>query len=167
MVDKTRTVQTTPEVKARRQDGVIRPMVELDLDVVMSIEEKIYTMPWKRPMFLSELKNNPYSNLFTVLDQDKEEVIGYVCFWIIMDELHLLNLSIHPVHQRKGVGSQLAAWVIQQGRERAVRRASLEVRASNIPAIGLYKKMGFKVVAVRPGYYRDPREDGLIMVLEE
>ncbi len=167
MIREARTVQEVQEGLGRRGGIILRPMVESDLDEVLSIEEAIYTTPWKRSMFLNELRSNLYSHLFVAMDQNKRGMVGYVCFWVIMDELHLLNLSIHPACQRMGHGKKLGGWVVRYGRERGARKASLEVRRSNARAIGLYKKMGFTVMAVRPGYYREPREDGLIMVREE
>jgi [ribosomal protein S18]-alanine N-acetyltransferase len=167
MINERLTLQEVQGAPVSQGRIAIRPMVESDLDEVLLIEEAIYTMPWKRSMFQNELRKNPYSHPFVVLDQHKGSMVGYVCFWIVMDELHLLNLSVHPNNQAKGFGKELAGWVIRYGRERGVRKASLEVRGSNTRAIGLYKKMGFKVKAVRPGYYREPRENGLIMVRED
>ena len=148
----------------------IMPMLESDMDPVLAIEAASFSTPWSRSMFENELKHNPYSNLFVAREQGNKSalggLIGYVCFWVILDELHLLNLSIHPAFRRRGFGEQLARFVLQFGRGKGAQKASLEVRAGNKPAIGLYEKIGFKVAAIRPGYYREPREDALIMTLE-
>lgn len=143
---------------------MIRLMSESDLDQVLWIEENNYSIPWKRSMFLNELKSNPYSNLFVVIHQPTGSTIGYVCFWVVFDELHLLNLSIAARYQGKGLGTTLARWVIETGREHGAQKGSLEVRSSNYPARKLYESIGFRVRAIRPGYYHEPREDGLIMV---
>jgi ribosomal-protein-alanine N-acetyltransferase len=94
------------------------------------------------------------------------EIIGYACFWILFEELHLMNLAVHPAHRRRGIGEELARWVLNMGQEKGVRIALLEVRVSNDPARRLYEKVGFKKIAVRPGYYRDPKEDALLMMLD-
>ena len=142
----------------------ITPMIESDLDPILEIEAASFSTPWSRSMFLNELKSNPYSNLFVA--REHGTLIGYVCFWVVFDELHLLNLSVHPDFRRRGFGEKLARFVLQFGRAKGAQKASLEVRAGNLPAIGLYEKTGFKVAAIRPGYYREPREDALIMTLE-
>lgn len=144
----------------------IMPMVESDLDPVLSIEAASFSTPWSRSMFENELKSNPYSNLFVARERENKTLIGYVCFWVVFDELHLLNLSVHPDFRRRGFGEKLARFVLQSGRGKGAQKASLEVRAGNLPAVGLYKKIGFKAAAIRPGYYREPREDALIMTLE-
>lgn len=144
----------------------IMPMVESDLDPVLSIEAASFSTPWSRSMFENELKSNPYSNLFVARERENETLAGYVCFWVVFDELHLLNLSVHPDFRRRGFGEKLARFVLQSGRGKGAQKASLEVRAGNLPAIGLYQKIGFKAAAIRPGYYREPREDALIMTLE-
>ena len=77
-----------------------------------------------------------------------------------------MNLAVHPDHRREGVGEELARWVLGMGQEKGCRIAMLEVRESNHPARQLYEKLGFKVTAVRPGYYRDPKEDALVMLIE-
>lgn len=148
----------------------IMPMLESDLDPVLAIEAASFSTPWSRSMFENELKHNPYSHLFVARERESKSalggLIGHICFWVILDELHLLNLSVHPDFRRQGFGEKLARFVLQSGREKGARKASLEVRAGNKPAIGLYEKIGFKVAAIRPGYYREPREDALIMTLE-
>lgn len=167
MIRELRTVQKVQGAPAHQGRIAIRPMVESDLDEVLLIEEAVYTMPWRRSMFQNEIRNNPYSHPFVALDQYTGRMVGYVCFWIVMDELHLLNLSVHSSCQGKGFGKELAGWVLRYGKERGARKASLEVRSSNTRAIELYNKMEFKVMAVRPGYYWEPRENGLIMIREE
>jgi len=77
-----------------------------------------------------------------------------------------MNLAVHPDHRRRGIGEGLVRWVLNMGQEKGSRIALLEVRISNDPAQRLYEKIGFKKIAVRPGYYRDPKEDALLMILD-
>ncbi len=150
----------------------IQPMTPADLNEVMPIEEVSYTIPWKRPMFEAELHGNPFARLFTARNSEPSAsaasggaLLGYVCFWMVFDELHLMNLSVHPEWRRMGIGEGLARWTLSRAKENGARLATLEVRVSNEAAKRLYEKLGFKVTAVRHGYYRDPPEDALVMSL--
>jgi ribosomal-protein-alanine N-acetyltransferase len=77
-----------------------------------------------------------------------------------------MNLAVHPDHRRQSIGEDLARWVLRMGSEEGCRTGILEVRPSNSPARRLYEKLGFKAVGTRRGYYRDPKEDALIMLIE-
>lgn len=141
----------------------IQPMTSADLDEVMPIEAASYTIPWNRPMFEAELHGNRFARLFVARDSEQNTLLGYVCFWMVFDELHLINLSVHPDRRRMGIGEDLARWTLSWAKENGARLATLEVRASNEAAKRLYEKLGFKVVAVRHGYYHEPKEDAIIM----
>lgn len=150
------------EVKRDRKIS-IRPMTVADLDAVMPIEEASYPTPWKRSMFESDLRGNPFARFFVAGDPDQGRVIGYVCFWKVFSELHLMNLSVHSDWRRSGIGEELGRWTLSWARENGISLITLEVRASNEAAKRLYEKLGFKIVAVRHNYYREPHEDALIM----
>jgi ribosomal-protein-alanine acetyltransferase len=93
-------------------------------------------------------------------------VCGYIGFWIVFEELHLLNVAVHPDWQRRGVAAKLVQAVFETAIARGVTRALLEVRASNLPAQELYDRFGFQVIARRAGYYTQPSEEALIMACE-
>lgn len=97
--------------------------------------------------------------------RDRREVIGYVLFWHVVDELHLLEVAVAPASRRSGVGRALVSAVVAYGRARAAAKILLEVRASNIAALTLYEQLGFRRFNVRARYYADG-EDGVEMVLE-
>lgn len=145
---------------------LVTQMREQDLGEVLAIENASFQTPWTSGMFLSELKANPFAHSVVARFSGESKIIGYACFWIVMEELYLMNLVVHLDHQRQGVGEELARWVFGLGQEEGCRIALLEVRVSNRPARRLYEKLGFKMIAVRPGYYRDPKEDALVMRLE-
>jgi ribosomal protein S18 acetylase RimI-like enzyme len=109
------------EEVSRGPNIMIRPMTPADLDDVMRIEEVSYTVPWKRTMFEVELNSNPFARLFTARNADLSipggALLGYVCFWMVFDELHLMNLSVHPDRRRMGIGEELAQWVLAWARE--------------------------------------------------
>jgi ribosomal-protein-alanine N-acetyltransferase len=137
-----------------------------DLDEVMKIEEVSFSSPWSRGMFLSELKDNPFSNLLTAKLIDSHQIIGYSCFWIVFGEVHIMNLAVHPDWRRKGIATRLVEKAISTSHQHAVKKLHLEVRRSNEPARRLYEKFGFQVVAVRSNYYAQPREDALLMAMD-
>jgi ribosomal-protein-alanine N-acetyltransferase len=150
----------------------ISKMVGEDLDEVMKIEEVSFSSPWSRGMFLTELRDNPFSTLLAAKvihprgEVAEAHLVGYCCFWIVFGEVHIMNLAVHPDWRRKGIGTRLVEEAISISRKQAVQKIHLEVRRSNDSARKLYEKFGFQVIAVRPNYYTQPREDALLMALE-
>jgi ribosomal-protein-alanine N-acetyltransferase len=90
-------------------------------------------------------------------------VIAYCAVWLIFDELHINNLAVLPDWRRQGVASWLLAHVLHAGEASGAARGTLEVRASNAPAIALYEGFGFRERGRRPRYYTNPTEDALIL----
>jgi ribosomal-protein-alanine N-acetyltransferase len=138
----------------------LRPFVWSDLPLVLKIEQASFPSPWKSEFFLKELCN-PYGR-FLVAEQEGQ-VIGYICTWLVADEGQILNVAVHPDHRQRGVGRLLVRETLAETCQRRARSVSLEVRKSNLPAITLYEKLGFREVAVRRGYYENG-EDALLMV---
>jgi ribosomal-protein-alanine N-acetyltransferase len=93
-------------------------------------------------------------------------IVGYCCFWVVFGEIHIMNLAVHPNWRRRKIAVRLVEEMISMGRKNAVQKLHLEVRRSNDPARRLYEKFGFKVIAVRPNYYSQPREDALLMAMD-
>lgn len=145
---------------------LVNRMRERDLEEVLAIENSSFQSPWTRGMFLSDLDVNPFARSVVARFPGESKIIAYACFWIVMEELHLMNLAVHPDRRRQNIGEELARWVLNMGYEKKCRTAMLEVRESNRPARQLYEKLGFKVIGVRRGYYRDPKEDALVMQIE-
>jgi len=152
---------------SRRRNITIQPMTPADLEEVLPIEAVSYSTPWNRTMFEAELHGNRFSRLLTARDSEQNSLLGYICFWMVFDELHLMNLSVHPEWRRMGIGEELVRRALSLAREGGASLATLEVRASNEAAKRLYEKLGFKVAAVRRGYYLEPKEDAVIMTLTE
>jgi len=141
-------------------------MVREDLDQVLAIENASFTMPWTRNLFLSEFRNKPVSLMLVALGPDGErDVVGYIVCWVFVDELHVLDLATRPELRRHGVARQLVLAALRTGFEWGARRAFLEVRESNRPALRLYDDMGFDQVQVRKEYYDEPLEDAVVMEL--
>ncbi len=146
----------------------LRPMQMDDLDAIMQIEPTIYAHPWTRGNFSDSL-NSGYSAW--VLEQDSG-MIGYALLMMILDEAHLLNLSIAKHQQKQGLGRYLLEHMLKIAKNHQAINLFLEVRPSNVAAIALYENMGFSEMAVRRGYYpADPkivktgREDAILMGL--
>ena len=146
----------------------LRPMQMDDLDAIMQIEPTIYSHPWTRGNFSDSL-NSGYS---AWVMEEKSEMIGYALMMMVMDEAHLLNLSIAKHRQKQGLGRYLLEHMIVLAKRHKAANMFLEVRPSNISAIALYENMGFCEMAVRRGYYpSDPtisttgREDAVLMGL--
>ena len=140
-----------------------RPMQLNDLDAIMAIEPYIYPYPWTRGNFSDSL-NSGYSA--SVLLRN-EVIIGYALVMMVLDEAHLLNLSVAKAYQKQGLGRILLEHMIQVAKNNQAANMFLEVRPSNISAIALYENMGFNEMAIRRGYYpaKNGREDAVLMGL--
>ncbi len=141
----------------------LRPMQIADLDGVMAIEPTIYTHPWTRGNFSDSL-NSGYSAWVLEANQ---KIIGYALLMMVLDEAHLLNLSVAKDQQKQGLGRYLLEHMLQIAKNHKAANMFLEVRPSNISAIALYENMGFCEMAVRRGYYpaHNGREDAVLMGL--
>ncbi len=138
----------------------ICPMTEADLDAVLAIETVSYPLPWSRTHFLDEL-GSPHAFPLVALDQDGK-LVGYICPMLVIDEGHILNVSVDPARRGKGIGRLLVEKVLAECRDGGAEFVSLEVRPSNVDAIALYKGMGFVETGRRKRYYENG-EDALLM----
>ncbi|MEI6227447.1 MAG: ribosomal protein S18-alanine N-acetyltransferase [Methylophilaceae bacterium] len=141
----------------------LRPMQMEDLDTVMAIEPQIYSHPWTRGNFSDSL-NAGHSAWVLVQDN---KIIGYALLMIVLDEAHLLNLSIAKTYQKQGLGRYLLEHMLEISKKYQAVNMFLEVRASNVSALALYENMGFNEMAVRRNYYpaTHGREDAILMGL--
>jgi ribosomal-protein-alanine N-acetyltransferase len=133
----------------------------------MEIENQAFSNPWSLEMVKKELTQD-WSTvlLFEVWTKAGWVVRGFAIFWLVHDEIHVLNVATHEAHRRAGVGRQVMDAVIAFGRDHRCRLATLEVRRSNGPALALYQKLGFRTVGLRPNYYQDDQEDAVVMILD-
>lgn len=143
-------------------------MKKEDMDQVMAIEQASFSMPWSRNLFLSEFRSPRISTLMVALsDAPVRNIDGYIVFWLVEDEMHILNLAVAPPLRRQGIGRTLVLAAIECARKKGARRAFLEVRASNAAAMKLYSDLGFTGTTVRRDYYDAPIEDAVVMTLGE
>jgi [ribosomal protein S18]-alanine N-acetyltransferase len=124
-------------------------------------------------MFEIELTDNPFAHVLTAhlehtgqASDVSRELVGYVCFWVVFEELRMMNLAVAPHVRHRGIGRWLLQQAVTMGLEQGARRALLEVRASNAPALALYEQAGFFRSGVRTRYYTNPVEDAVLMELE-
>lgn len=134
-----------------------------DLDALVAIEEVSFTTPWSREALAEEI-TRPWS-IFRVVRGPQDDVRAYLNFWVVYDELHVLNIATHPGHRRRGYARILIDEMIHLATQNAAREIQLEVRPSNVAARTLYEGLGFRQVGVRPGYYPDTGEDALLFGL--
>jgi [ribosomal protein S18]-alanine N-acetyltransferase len=144
----------------------MEPLSTANLDAVLAIEEESFTSPWTREMYLAELDNAGVSYCYLACDENGA-ALGFCSFWRVLDELHINNLAVAARYRRRGVGTALLNYVLDEGRRLGARRASLEVRRSNESARLLYERLGFTAAGVRRAYYTNPVEDALILWRED
>ena len=144
----------------------LRAMTEADLPEVMRVERAAFRYPWSEPMLRSELAHE-WAHLLIAESgaPERPAIAGFIVFWIICGELHVLNVAVEPRSQRRGVGRELLGAAMTQARLAEVTYATLEVRRSNRAAIRLYESFGFRTNAVRPKYYVENDEDAFVMGL--
>ncbi len=146
-------------------DLVITRMAVDHLDDLAQLESMAFSRPWSYDALAEELQN-PLAVFFVAEDVETERSLGYIGMHHILDEGLIANIVVHPGYRRMGIGTRLVNEVIEYAKKHDIRRLTLEVRASNAPAIALYENMGFKKEGVRRGFYDSPKEDGLIYSLE-
>ena len=127
---------------------------------VAKLERENFSMPWSERVLTGELQN--ILSLWLVALHDGE-VIGYVGAQIVPDEADMMNIAVSSAHRRKGIARMLILELLDRLQVQGVRSLSLEVRVSNLAAISLYEGLGFTQVGRRPGYYKMPKEDALIL----
>lgn len=146
-------------------DITIRRMQKTDIDEVVKLEALSYgEHHWSKESFYNELENN-LAHYYCAITDDKK-IAGYVGCWHIFEEAHITTLSVHPDCRKQGVAQRLLFEVIDGCYKNKIKYITLEVRESNIPAISLYEKNGFKSIGTRKGYYQDNNENALIMFTE-
>lgn len=127
---------------------------------VAELEKLCFSDPWSENSVASEL-NNALSLWLVALDG--ERVAGYIGSQTVMDESDMMNVAVHPDYRKQGIATALILGLVEELRNRGSHCLTLEVRASNESAISVYRKLEFQEVGRRKNYYRNPREDALIL----
>lgn len=137
---------------------------ESAVDEVVALEAASFTNPWSKDALLWEMRNSDVTRVYVARDDDGV-MIAFCACWVIFDEVHVNTMAVAASRRRQGVASALLRFVLADARAAGARKATLEVRQSNVAAIRLYESLGFQVVAKRPRYYTKPEEDALILWL--
>ena len=140
----------------------LRPITEDDLDQLMKVENRAYPHPWTRGIFSDCLKHN-YQCL---LHEKNDQIIAYGVIQVIIDEMHILNLTVNPDFQQQGLGKKLLQTFETIGTGMKASNCFLEVRPSNTAALRLYMQSGFNEIGLRKNYYpasKGRREDAVVM----
>lgn len=136
------------------------PMNESHVGQIAELEKSCFNDPWSKKSIASELNNKLSLWLVAV---DGETVIGYVGSQTVLGETDMMNIAVHPDYRKQGIGTELILELIRELSARGSHSLMLEVRASNEPAISVYAKLGFSEIGRRKNYYRNPKEDALIL----
>jgi [ribosomal protein S18]-alanine N-acetyltransferase len=150
----------------------IRRMRQDDLDEVMVIERAAFRHPWSPELFRRELEHD-WSTILVALEpltsasgKGSERIVAFLIFWLVHDEVHILNVAVEPEHRRKGIARMLMAEAEKRAGQANAALMTLEVRRSNQAALDLYREFDYRAVGVRPNYYVDEGEDAIVMVKE-
>jgi len=150
---------------------VIEPATIESLPDILQIEEACFSAPWTRKMLQAELSGNPFAHFLLAKqappgDAASISIVGYLCFWVVFEEVRLMNLAVIESMRRKGIARALVLQALHMGLAQAALCATLELRVSNHAAHALYQRLGFRDVTTRPTYYTHPQEDALLMELD-
>ena len=139
---------------------IIETMKESHVAQIAELEKICFSDPWSEMSIASEL-NNKLAFWLTAVEGDR--VAGYIGSQTVIDETDMMNVAVHPDFRRQGIAEALVTSLVEQLKSMGSRCLTLEVRASNAPALALYEKLGFSEIGRRKNYYRNPREDALIL----
>ena len=143
-----------------RSEMTITTMGQEHVSQVAELEKQCFSDPWSEKSVASELEN-PLSLWLVALEGDT--VAGYVGSPTVMGETDMMNVAVSPAYRRRGIARELIQALLRELARQGSHRLTLEVRASNAPARALYESLGFAQVGRRPNYYRNPKEDALIL----
>ncbi len=141
----------------------VRRMTAADIDAAARLEQACFSDPWTAEMLKDSLENPLYCFF---VDEKDNAIRGYAGMFSVLDEGNIANIAVFPEYRRKGIGEALLLALIQYGREAELSVMFLEVREGNLPALSLYRKLGFTETGYRRNYYHDPEEGARIMMKE-
>ena len=137
-------------------------MTKDDIAPMLTIERQTFSNPWSQRYFETSLASDNYA----LVARYHGHVVGYGIAWVDHKEMHIVNLAVPKDYRHRGIGKTLLGHLLEFARQKALYRATLEVRMSNTEAIALYESQGFRKIALDKGYYLNPPEDAVIMMKE-
>ncbi len=156
-----------PQLEPAPHPYRIRRMGPDDLAAVMSIQRVAFRNPWSTELVRRELTHE-WSTILLAEEPAPAgmRLLGFSIFWVVQDELHILNVATAPEHRHRGVARAVLSATLDEARDHRCTIATLEVRRTNEPALNLYRSFGFRSVGIRPNYYVEEGEDAIVMVLD-
>ena len=143
----------------------IERMQSEDVERVAELDRQCFPTPWSVSAYATEIHNpSAYYIVARTLDQ---RIVGFAGMWLIMDESHITTIGVDPTCRGKKIGERMLINILDEAIHRGARRATLEVRRSNHTAQNLYHKYGFRLAAVRKGYYSNNNEDAFVMWIDD
>ena len=136
---------------------------EDDIEEILELENECFVHPWPRSAF-EEMLSSQNACYYAAKDENGR-LLGGAALFFICDEGDITNVAVHGNYRNRGIATMLLRELIEDGRKKGIREFTLETRESNRAAIAVYEKNGFVVEGRRPGFYRDPEEDALVMWL--
>lgn len=137
-----------------------REMLVEDLEQVVDIEQKLFSVPWTKEGFLTYLMKK--DTMFFVVEE-KERILGYCSMMTVLDEGDILNVAVRSDRQKEGIGLFLVDSMLRMAEMQGIRLVHLEVRQGNGTARRLYQRLGFKEDGLRRDYYENPVENAVLM----
>lgn len=137
-----------------------REMLVEDLDQVVDIEQRLFSVPWTKEGFLTYLMKK--DTMFFVVEE-KERILGYCSMMTVLDEGDILNVAVRSDRQKEGIGQFLVDSMLRMAEMQGIRLVHLEVRQGNGTARRLYQRLGFKEDGLRRDYYENPVENAVLM----
>ena len=144
--------------------ATIRPMRVDDLPQVQAVDEISFSTPWPKNAYRFELLEN--LNGYCWVAEADGHIVGMIVCWLIIDEMHIATIAVHPDCRGNGIGKQMVITALKALVQHGAISATLEVRAGNIVAQNMYHHFGFKRVGLRKRYYKDNGEDAILMTVE-
>ncbi len=138
----------------------LRDMRDADMQRVVEVERRSYSVPWSETTFLGLLRRRDAEIVVATIAGD---IIGHAVYWHVLDQGELGNVAVIETMRGRGIGAQLVAEIVKRATARGIRELFLEVRPSNTSARQLYEKFGFEQVGRRRNYYQEPIEDALVL----
>ena len=126
----------------------------LHLNSCIDLDQKALKGLWTKSQWKKEL-TDPKRICIGIIELETEKLLGLCSAWLVIDELHITSLAVHPIHQRKGLGKFLMSELIKRSDSLLTNHIHLEVKDTNEPAKAFYKSMGFKIVGNRSNFYKD------------
>ena len=133
-------------------------MKKEDIPTIMILEKELFSTSWEEEMFIEEIEKQ-----YAYVTEIKDNIIGYICGWKLLDEFNITNIAIASDYQRKGFGKALVQFLMSKLLDEKCFKFFLEVRESNHAAKKLYEKLGFIVIGLRKNYYHSPDEDAIVL----